>query len=160
MQAAVFGAAEVWAIDSSASALKHCQENAELNQVAHKLKTLQNDAFDQLKELLAAHTQFDVIILDPPAFIKKKKDHTQGIAAYKRLNTLALKMLSPGGYLISASCSHHLLAEELQQIINLSAVAAERDLQILLRGHQGLDHPISPAIPETDYLKAFFCRVN
>jgi len=160
IQAAVYGAKEVWAIDSSAPALAQCAENAELNQVKQLLKTCQGDAFDQLKKLVEDKMQFDVIILDPPAFIKKRKDYTQGFLAYKRLNTLALQLLSPRGYLVSASCSHHLSAQDLQQVVLSASVSSHRDLQILSHGHQGLDHPVHPAIPETDYLKALVCLVT
>lgn len=159
IQAAVYGAAEVWAVDSSLPALEKCLENAELNQVKRVVNVLKNDAFDQLKAFAEEKQLFDVIILDPPAFIKRRKDHAQGFLAYKRLNALALKCLSPQGFLISASCSHHLSAQELQQAVLSSSLAPPRDLQILSRGHQGLDHPIHPAIPETDYLKTLFCRV-
>jgi len=160
IQAAVYGADQVWAVDSSAPALAKCAENAELNQCSAKIKTIQNDAFDQLKLFAEEKTQFDVIILDPPAFIKKRKDHPQGFQAYKRLNTLALQILTKNGVLISASCSHHLSEQDLQQVICAAGQTAHRDIQILTRGHQGLDHPIHPAIPETDYLKAVFCHVT
>lgn len=158
IQAAVYGASAVWAVDSSAPALAKCRENAELNQVQAVLNTVQNDAFDQLKQFAEEKTEFDVIILDPPAFIKKRKDQAQGFLAYKRLNTLALRLLSPQGILITASCSHHLSAEDLQRAILSSSIECQRDLQLLARGHQGLDHPIHPAIPETEYLKALFLR--
>jgi 23S rRNA (cytosine1962-C5)-methyltransferase len=158
IQAAVYGASEVWAVDSSAPALAKCLDNAKLNQVQAQLHLCQQDAFVQLQEFAAAGTQFDVIILDPPAFIKRRKDHAQGCVAYRRLNTLALKLLSPQGILISASCSQHLSTTELQEIIAGSSVKAHREVQIFARGHQAPDHPICPAIPETDYLKALFCR--
>jgi 23S rRNA (cytosine1962-C5)-methyltransferase len=157
IQAAKWGAAEVWAVDSSESALQQCVQNAELNQVKPIIKTCRNDAFDQLKEFAENKTQFDVIILDPPAFIKKRKDFSAGFSAYKRLNALALQLLSPQGVLISASCSHHLSSEELQNVVSAASVSAKRPLRIIGRGHQGLDHPIHPAIPETDYLKSLFC---
>lgn len=159
VQAAVFGAKQVCALDSSASALKNLQDNAKLNKVDAIVNTIQADAFDQLKMWVEQQLQFDVIILDPPAFIKKKKDYGAGFAAYKKLNSLALQLLAPGGYLISASCSQHLSTDQLREAILTGAVNQRRNLQILARGHQGLDHPVHPAIVETDYLKAFFCRV-
>ena len=160
IQAAVFGAAEVWAVDSSAPALAKCAENAALNQVSHVLKTCQNDAFDQLRQFSEEKMQFDVIILDPPAFIKKRKDYAQGFLAYKRLNALAMQLLSADGFLISASCSHHLSMEDLQQAMLSASIPLHRNLQIIARGHQGYDHPLHPAIPETDYLKTLFCRAG
>lgn len=157
VQAAVYGASEVWAIDSSESALTKCAENAELNKVKHLVKTMQGDAFDQLKQLAADKSEFDVIILDPPAFIKKRKDFSQGFLAYKRLNSLALQILSKQGFLITASCSHHLSAPDLQQAVLSASITSRCELKILSQGHQGPDHPIHPAIPETNYLKALFC---
>lgn len=157
IQAAVYGASAVWALDSSAPALAKCAENAELNKVSHLVKTIQNDAFDQLKQFAEDKIEFDVIILDPPAFIKKRKDYAQGFLAYKRLNAMALQLLSKNGCLITASCSHHLSSEDLRQAVLSASTSAHRDLKILAHGHQGFDHPIHPAIPETDYLKAFFC---
>jgi 23S rRNA (cytosine1962-C5)-methyltransferase len=158
VQAAVFGAKEVWSVDSSSLALDQCKENAEINGVAHKVKTFQNDAFDQLKQFAGDKIKFDIIILDPPAFIKKRKDHASGFLAYQRLNALALRLLNSHGILISASCSHHLSEAELQRAILLASVHEKTPLQILAKGHQGWDHPVHPAIPETSYLKTLFCR--
>lgn len=160
VQAAVAGAVSVTAVDSSASALEQCRENAKLNQVDKVLTTRPGDAFDLLKELVAAQEKFDIVVLDPPAFIKKRKDHPQGMIAYKRLNQLALQLLTEQGMLISASCSQHLATEELQHAVLSAGVAVNADLQILARGHQGMDHPIHPAIKETEYLKAIFCQVG
>lgn len=160
MQAALGGAASVWAVDSSASALEKCKENAELNKVEKLLTTHQGDAFELLKQFAAEKQQFDVIVLDPPAFIKKRKDFSAGFLAYRRLNTLALELLAPQGLLITASCSHHLAAADLQEAVLLASVSARSNLQILKRGHQAMDHPVHPAIPETDYLKALFCGVQ
>lgn len=159
IQAAVLGAEQVWAVDSSGPALQALLENARLNQVSEKISVYQADAFDQLKLWAQQKIQFDVIILDPPAFIKKSKDHAQGFSAYKKLNGLAMQLLAPEGYLISASCSQHLSADELRQAVLHASIRQQRPLQIVARGHQGLDHPLHPAIPETDYLKALFCRV-
>lgn len=159
VQAGIFGAKEVWSVDSSQPALDQCLENAELNQISGKIKTCRNDAFDQLKQWALEKTKFDVIILDPPAFIKKRKDFTQGFLAYQRLNSLALRLLNPQGILITASCSHHLPEAELQRAILMASSHEKIPLQILAKGHQGFDHPIHPAIPETSYLKAFYCRL-
>lgn len=158
VQAARFGASEVTCIDSSAQALVWLTENAELNKVSNKVKTINDDAFVALTQLHAAKEQFDVIILDPPAFIKRRKDLTEGVNAYHRLNQLALRLLSPDGILISASCSLHLQHDDLLNILRAAASRNNRELQILEQGHQALDHPLHPAIAETNYLKAFFCR--
>ncbi len=160
IQAAVFGASEVWAVDSSADALRRLQHNAALNHVEKRVHTIQGDVFEQLKQLAAQQQRFDVIILDPPAFIKKRKDIPQGLIAYKRLNEMALRLLNPQGFFISASCSQHLSMDELRQVVLNASVKNHGELQILSEGHQGLDHPRHPAIPETDYLKTLFCRVR
>jgi 23S rRNA (cytosine1962-C5)-methyltransferase len=94
------------------------------------------------------------------AFAKRKKDLPKAIAAYKRLNQLAMKILAPEGILVSCSCSYHMSAEDLQDAIGKAARAADRHLQILESGGQAPDHPVHPAIHETRYLKAYFCRVN
>lgn len=160
IQAACFGAKEIWALDSSAAALKQLEHNARLNKVEDKIKTFDADAFTQLKNWYEAGQKFDVVIIDPPAFIKKRKDHAEGLAAYKKLNALAIQLLAKGGYLISASCSHHLTADELQKCILSTSLKSHREIQILKRGHQGADHPIHPAIPETEYLKCFICKMT
>ncbi len=100
------------------------------------------------------------MILDPPAFIKRKKDIPQGQAAYRKLNQLALGVLGEEGLLVSCSCSYHLAADELVNAIQSAARHSGRFVQILEAGGQSPDHPVHPAIPETRYLKAFFCRVD
>jgi 23S rRNA (cytosine1962-C5)-methyltransferase len=124
------------------------------------LSTRKGDAFDVLESLAGERAKFDVVILDPPAFAKRKKDLPKALAAYKRLNQLALRLLAPEGILVSCSCSHHVTAEELQDAIGKAARAAEKQVQILELGGQAPDHPVHPAISETRYLKAYFCRVN
>lgn len=159
VQAAVFGASEVWCNDASEPALDKAHENAALNGVGAKLNTLHGDAFDALKQLKADERRFDVIIVDPPAFIKRKKDQKQGMQAYRRINELAMRLLNPGGYLISASCSMHMPREDLLDIIRAASRNIGRNAQILAEGMQGPDHPVHPAIPETRYLKAVLSRV-
>lgn len=159
VQAAVFGAAEVTCVDASASALELVARNAALNEVGDKVKTLQGDAFEMLASLKQSGEKFDVIVLDPPAFITRRKDHKNGLAAYRRLNELAMRLLSREGLLVSGSCSLHLSRPELVDIIRASARHVDRSAQIIHHGHQGGDHPIHPSIPETEYLKAIFARI-
>jgi 23S rRNA (cytosine1962-C5)-methyltransferase len=158
IQAAKYGAKEVVCVDSSALAISLIQENAELNNVADKVKTIQGDAFVALKNLAEAKEKFDVIILDPPAFVKKIKDKKEGSLAYMRINEAALKLLVPGGILISCSCSMHMSYDDLVQAIRRASLHASCELQILERGHQAPDHPVHLAIPETDYLKMIIVR--
>jgi 23S rRNA (cytosine1962-C5)-methyltransferase len=100
-----------------------------------------------------------VVILDPPAFIKRRKDLDAGTRAYQRLNDAGLALVADGGLLVTASCSFHMSGESLLRVAQRGATRARRVLQLLERGQQGPDHPVHPAIPETAYLKAFFLRV-
>jgi 23S rRNA (cytosine1962-C5)-methyltransferase len=152
------GASSARCIDSSQLSLDFVQRNAAENAVT--VETMREDAFDALKALHAQGARFDAVILDPPAFIKRKKDIPQGQAAYRKLNQLALDLIDSDGLLVSCSCSYHLAPEELVGAIQLAGRHSGRFVQILESGGQSPDHPIHPAIPETRYLKAFFCRVT
>ncbi len=154
IQAATFGAAQVDCIDASKTACEFIRENAKLNNVADKVKAINADAFDALKALVAEKKTYDVIILDPPAFVKKMKDRKEGFIAYQRLNELAMKLLAPQGILVSCSCSMHISVEDLTLILQRASQKSYCPMQLLERGHQGMDHPIHLNIPETDYLKA------
>ena len=157
--AAAAGAKEVVCIDSSAPALDMVGRNAALNGVDDRVQGFQGDAFDALKELRLENEKFDLIIVDPPAFIKRKKDTKKGEEAYRRLNQAAMQLLSNDGIFISASCSHHLKQDNLRELLLKSSRYLERNLQIIGQGHQGPDHPVHPAIIETDYIKCLFTRV-
>lgn len=159
VRAAVNGATQVTSVDISETALAMLEHNAQLNQVENSIETIQADAFQALKELKQADRRFDVIILDPPAFMKRRKDIKQGLTAYRRLNEMAIRLLNNDGILISASCSYHMSSAELLKVIQQSARHNDRWVQVLEEGKQGLDHPVNPAIVETEYLKAFYCRV-
>ena len=159
LRAAHAGADGVVAVDSSAHALEQAMHNAELNGLGDRVSSLQGDAFDALRELRSARERFDVVVLDPPAFIKRKKDLKEGMLAYRRLNEAALGLLGRDGLLVSASCSFHMQRDQLLRTVLQSARHGDRALQLLQQGQQGPDHPIHPAIPETAYLKAFYLRV-
>lgn len=154
VQAAVYGAKQVDCIETSAFACDFIKQNATENNVADKVSVINDDAFDAMKALITAKKQYDVIVLDPPAFIKRSKDKKEGLTAYLRLNELALKLLKPNGILVSCSCSMHLSMDELINAIQRAAQRTQRYVQILERGHQGPDHPLHPCIAESDYLKA------
>jgi len=158
VRAAHSGARDVVCIDSSAAALELAAGNAARNKA--KLVTLKGDAFDVLEDLAKKRDRFDVVVIDPPAFAKRKKDVPKALAAYKRLNQLAMQLIADDGILVSCSCSYHVSPEELQEAIAKAARATDKHLQILEMGGQAPDHPVHPAIPETRYLKAYFCRVN
>ena len=158
VQAARAGASRVTCVDASAQALQRLAENAALNGVAERVEALQGDAFDRLKDLREAGERYDVVVVDPPAFIKRVKDREAGLEAYQRLNRLALRVLAPDAVLVSCSCSYHLDRETLVDLLYRAARHADRNLQILEHGHQGPDHPIHPAVPETAYLKCVTVR--
>lgn len=159
VQAAAFGASSVTCIDSSEFALDLVDSNAQLNDVAEKVATLQGSAFDAMKMLISEGERFDVVIIDPPAFIPRRKDIKSGEQAYRRANELAIRLLNKNGVLVSASCSMHLGRDRLCDILRASARHLDREMQILEQGGQCFDHPVHPAIPETEYLKAVFARV-
>ena len=159
IQAAVAGATGVRCVDASAAAVDCLQQNAAASGVTERVQSITVDAFSVLHDLQGQGQTFDVVVVDPPAFIKRRRDIKSGEQGYLRLNRLALQLLVPGGILISCSCSMHLAEARLQSIVHQAASQSGRRLQILERGFQGPDHPVHPAIPETAYLKALFCRI-
>lgn len=159
VQAAQAGASEVVCVDASESALAGVKQNAVLNGLGGCVKTLHGKAIDVMKELIANDERFDVVVLDPPAFIKRRKDQKAGEAAYRHINELGMRLLGRDGLLVSASCSMHLQKNTLLEIVRAAGRHLDRHVQIIGQGGQGPDHPVHPAIPETDYLKAVFARV-
>jgi 23S rRNA (cytosine1962-C5)-methyltransferase len=149
------GAEQITCIDSSATALAYLEKNAKHNQVDDRITLCQGDAFILLKDLKQNGQRFDVIVLDPPALIKRKKEYNAGLHAYEQLNQLALELLNPNGILLSASCSMHLSEKDLQNVIRRAVNNSKRHAVILEHCHQAPDHPIHPAIEETNYLKGF-----
>jgi len=158
LAAARAGAGEVLCVDSSAAALTLLQESAAANDLG-TVRTLRDDAFDALAALRAAGEKFDLVIVDPPAFVKRKRDLPKGIAAYRKLNQMAMQLLSRDGILVTCSCSHHLQQDELIAAVQQSARHLSRFAQVIAVGGHAPDHPIHPAIPETRYLKTLTCRV-
>lgn len=152
------GAGEAVCVDASETALAVAERNASANGV--RISTQRGDVFDVLDELVRRGERFDAVVLDPPAFIKRKKDIARGQAAYRKLNQVAMRLLERDALLVSCSCSYHLAADELAGLIQSAARTTSRFAQIIYSGGQSPDHPVHPAIPETRYLKAFFCRVT
>ena len=140
-------------MDASAHALSYAERNA--GQFGTETETLQGDALTLLAELRREGRSFDIVCLDPPAFIKRKKDARQGLEAYQRVNELGLDLVRPGGMLMTCSCSHHLEADALRNLVTRAAGRRRRHARLLFQGFQGPDHPIHPAMPETAYLKTF-----
>jgi 23S rRNA (cytosine1962-C5)-methyltransferase len=159
LRAAAFGAREVDCVDASASAVDAIGANAERNGLADRVRAIRADAFDHLKALREARERYDVVILDPPAFIKRRKDFTEGRLAYRRLNELGMQVLAKDGILVTCSCSHHMPRAALLESVQQGVRHLDRQAQALIQLQQSADHPVHPAIPETDYLKGFVCRV-
>jgi 23S rRNA (cytosine1962-C5)-methyltransferase len=152
------GAGAALCVDASEVALGVATRNAAANSVT--LSTQRGDVFEVLDELVRRGERFDAIVLDPPAFVKRKKDIPRGQAAYRKLNQIAMRLLERDALLVSCSCSYHLAADDLLGLIQAAARHTSRFAQVLYSGGQAPDHPLHPAIPETRYLKAFFCRVT
>jgi 23S rRNA (cytosine1962-C5)-methyltransferase len=158
IQAGAFGARDVTCLDSSTSALAGAMANARLNGLESAVSTLRGNAPEAMAELAAAGRQFGLVVLDPPAFIQRRKDLKKGVKAYRRINELGLKLLAPGGVLVSGSCSMHLSRADLVAAVQSAAVRSNCRLSLIEQGAQGPDHPIHPAIAETGYLKSLFFR--
>ncbi|MEK6731381.1 MAG: class I SAM-dependent rRNA methyltransferase [Pseudomonadota bacterium] len=152
-------AKQVVAIDSSSTALSQLDENCKLNALKNVI-THPGKAQQELENLNNAGKKFDVIILDPPAFIKRKKDYPAGLKAYQHINEAAMRLLNPHGILLSASCSMHLSADDLLLCLAKAGHKVGRQPIVLEQCHQAPDHPIHPSIPETNYLKGFIVAMQ
>lgn len=154
------GARSVLSVDASAKALAEAADNAALNGHGGAWEERQGDAFEVLRELKAAGESFDAVVVDPPAFIKRRKDYDEGLLAYRRINEAAMRLLRPGGWLASCSCSHHLPTEALVEVVARGARRAQLELRIIAMLGQSADHPIHPAMPETAYLKGLIAEAT
>ena len=159
IHAAHYGAKAVTFLDVSERALALAKENATLNGSAAELLFEGQDAFDRLRQLGTEKRRFDLIILDPPAFVKNKKSLKEAEKGYLTINRRAMEILSEGGYLITCSCSYHMGREAFRDILVKSARAAGKQLRILESRSQAPDHPVLLAVPETEYLKCFLLQV-
>lgn len=157
IQAAKYGASQVTCVDASAKAIEQITINAQLNGL-NNVQSICADAFDYLK---AQHsTSYDVVVLDPPALIQKRRDFEQGRQAYFVLNENALKRIRDGGIFISASCSLHMTSDELLKIVQQVARRQNKQLQLIHQSRPAADHPRLVCMPETDYLKCFMFKVT
>lgn len=159
LRAAAYGASEVVCVDASQPAVDAITRNIARNGFADRAKAVRADAFDYLKALREKREHFDVVILDPPAFVKRKKDLAEGRVAYRRLNELGMQVLGRDGILITCSCSYHMPRNILLDGVQQAARHLDRQAQLLWHLQQGADHPIHPAIAETEYLKGFILRI-
>lgn len=154
-------ATRVVSVDISAPAIEAAREHFVLNGIdpnLHEFRTA--NVFDYLEEACQNGEQFDVVVLDPPAFAKTQSARGQALKAYRRLNYLAMQVLRPGGILLSCSCSGAVGMDDLLGTLSQCSQRLNRSVQILESYTHGVDHPIHLVMPETSYLKAVFCRVN
>ena len=153
---------KVTAVDISREVLEVAEQNEKLNAAANKteIEWIEGNAFDLMKDYSSAGKQYDTIVLDPPAFAKSKKNLESALRGYKELNLRALKMLRPGGVLVTCSCSFAVSEQDFFDVLNEAAQDAHRSVRILEKRTQAKDHPILLGVPETFYLKCFVLSVN
>jgi len=160
INAALGGAESVLAVDASAAAATIATDNSVLNGVADRCQFATDNAFTALTELDVQGRRFDLINLDPPAFIKALKDKNAGMRGYREINALAMKLLPPGGMLVSSSCSHYLFWQDMLDMLVAAAQDIGREFTILDRTTQGPDHPVLLSMPESEYLRGFILQVS
>lgn len=149
------GAHSAIMLDISEETLKRAEKNALLNGFDN-FSLIAGDAFTLLNTMTEAKEQFDIVVLDPPSFTKSRKNLPAALKAYKRLNKLGLQLVKPGGFLATASCSHHVSEEDFLNAIHQAALSADRQLRMIHKNSQPPDHPVLLSMPETGYLK-FAC---
>ncbi len=154
VEAALGGAREVLAIDRSEAALALASKAAERNGVADRCRFLRADVFDELQRLASQGERFDIVIADPPAFIKSRKDLGPGLRGYRKLARMSAAVVAKGGYLLAASCSHNASPEDFAEAVRRGVQDAGRTGRILRQAGAAPDHPVHPFLPESAYLKA------
>lgn len=152
------GAESITFVDSSAPALKMVEKNSALNGIADSCETIEGKAFEVMEELERKGKLFDVVSVDPPAFIKSRKDMASGMKGYSKLAKLAAPLVKKGGILFFASCSHHADVKELADNVAEGISKSGRPFQLIKTSGAAPDHPVNPFLPETGYLKAFTYR--
>jgi 23S rRNA (cytosine1962-C5)-methyltransferase len=145
------------AIEISADAAARIRANAARNGVAH-LRVLEANVFDELRRLERAGERYDTIVLDPPAFAKNKASVPNALAGYKEINLRAMRLLSPGGYLITSSCSYNVNEEMFAAMLHEASVDSHVPVTVVEKRMQARDHPVLVGVPETHYLKCFILR--
>jgi len=148
----------VEAVDSSETALATARANAAANSI-HNVEFRQSDVFELLAGYASAHRHFSMVVLDPPAFAKSRRNVEAAASGYKEINLRALRLLPPGGILVTCSCSHHVSEAMLLELVAQASLDAGRTLRVLERRTQSQDHPILLTVPETHYLKCLILEV-
>lgn len=150
---------QVTGVDSSRAALEMAEQNAALNQPGHEIEWIEGNAFDVLKDYSEAGRQYDTVVLDPPAFARSRKTLETALRGYKELNLRALKMLRPGGVLVTCSCSYHVSEADFLETVTSAALDAKRTLRLIEKRGQARDHPVLVGVAETAYLKCLILQV-
>jgi 23S rRNA (cytosine1962-C5)-methyltransferase len=148
---------EVVAVDISEDAVAHIRTNAERNGV-HNIEARAMNVFDELRELERRGERFDTIVLDPPAFAKNKAALPKALSGYKEINLRALKLLTPGGFLVTCTCSYNVRESDFADVLASAAVDARAEVAVVEKRMQARDHPVLITVPETYYLKCFILR--
>jgi len=160
IHAARRGAASVTGVEISADAVAQAERNAGLNGVGDRCRFERANTFDELRRLSSQRAHFDLVVLDPPAFVKTRGALAAGLAGYKEINLRALKLLRPGGWLVTCSCSYHVDEASLKETVLAAARDAGRWIRLVESRSQARDHPVHPAMPETRYLKCLVFAVE
>jgi 23S rRNA (cytosine1962-C5)-methyltransferase len=154
-----FGAASALGLDISARAVEQAAHNAKINGVSDRVGFEECDVFERLRSLKHESKGFDVIVMDPPAFVKSRKSIAEATKGYLTVNRRALELLNPGGYLITCSCSFHMGREAFREMLVTAARLAKRDVRLVATCSQAPDHPVLLSFPESEYLKCFVLQV-
>ena len=159
VHAASFGARSALGLDISARAVALAAGNARLNGVQDRTHFEECDAFERLRSLQQEGRRFDVVVMDPPAFVKSRKNISEATKGYLTVNRRALELLQPGGYLITCSCSYHMGREAFRDMLAQAARLARREVRLVQICSQAPDHPVLMSFPESEYLKCFVLQV-
>jgi 23S rRNA (cytosine1962-C5)-methyltransferase len=159
LHAAHFGAASVTYVDFSERALTLARGNAARNGLSTPMRYETEDVFDRLRSLKSEKKRFDLVILDPPAFVKSRKTVKEAEKGYLTINRRAMELLGQNGYLITCSCSYHMGREMFRDLLVKAARLAGREMRVIEVRSQAHDHPILLAVPETEYLKCFLLQM-
>ncbi len=160
LRAAAAGADAVVLVDSSQPALDRAIEAAVVNGLQDRVSAQRGDAFDIMAALAAINERFDIVVCDPPAFAKSRKDQEAGLRAYHKMTRLAAPLVRPGGFLFVASCSHHAPLDLFTAQVTSALSRAKRDARIVHTGAAGPDHPVHPNLPESAYLKSLLINLS
>jgi 23S rRNA (cytosine1962-C5)-methyltransferase len=160
IHAALGGARRVLAIDGSEAACRIAQGNAELNRVGDRCEFVTADAFKALARLGREGARFDIVCLDPPAFIKRQREREAGLRGYRTINALGMRLLAQGGTLVTSSCSHYLFWQDMLDMLVSAAHDSGKTFTVVDRSTQGPDHPVLLSMPESEYLRCFILQVH